>query len=134
MEGDALIRNVGGSRLHSEDELYDTNLTNQIVPNTIKNIPSESPWSSLTEASRLSATDLGCPQTPESRPKAARKVEDNGLIRNMGGGDELKDTNPVDEIVPDTLRNIPLESPRSSLTLSIRLLDAELVYPPTTDS
>ena len=55
MDGGALIRNVGGSRLHSEDELNDTNPTNQIVPNIIKNIPSESPHSSLTEASRLSA-------------------------------------------------------------------------------
>ena len=56
MEGDALIKNVGGSRLNSEDDLDDTNLANKIVPNTIKNIPSESPCSSLTEASRLSAT------------------------------------------------------------------------------
>ena len=66
MDGGALIRNVGGSRLHSEDDLDDTNPTNQIVPNIIKNIPSESPQSSLTEASRLSAAELGCPQTPES--------------------------------------------------------------------
>ena len=42
----------------------------------------------------------------------------------MGGKDELKDTDPVDEIVPDTLRKIPFESPRSSLTLSTRLLDS----------
>ena len=123
MDGGALIRNVGRSRLHSEDDLDDTNLTNQIVPNTIKNIPSESPRSSFTEASRLSATELGCPWTPESGPKAAQKVEDNGLIWNMGGEDELKDTDPVDEIVPDTLRNIPLESPRSSLTSSTRVLN-----------
>ena len=134
MEGDALIRNMGGSRLHSEDDLDDTNLANQNFPNTIKNIPSESPWSSLTKASRLSATELGCPRTPEYRPKAAQKVEDNGIIRNMGGKDDLKDADPVDEIVPDNLRNITLESTRSSLTLSTRLLDAELGYPPTTDS
>ena len=113
MDGGALIRNVGGSRLHSEDDLDDTNPTNQIVPNIIKNISSESPWSSLTEASRLSAAELGCPRTPKSRPKSPRNVEDNGLILNMGGEDDLKDTDPVDEIVPDTLRNIPLYSPRS---------------------
>ena len=74
MEGDALIRNVGESILHSEDDLNDTNPANQNFPNTIKNIPSESPRSSLTEESRLSATELGCPRTPESRPKAAQKV------------------------------------------------------------
>ena len=74
MEGDALIRNVGGSRLHSEDDLNDTNPANQIFPNTIKNIPLESPQSSLTEASILSATEFGCPRTPESQPKAAQKV------------------------------------------------------------
>ena len=89
MEGDALIRNMGGSRLHSEDDLDDTNLTNQIFPNIIKNIPSESPRSSLNEASILSAAELGCPRTPESRPKAPQNVEDNGLIRNMGGENEL---------------------------------------------
>ena len=94
----------------------------------------ESPRSSLTEASILSATELGCPRTPESRPKSARNVEDNGLILNMGGEDDLKDTEPVDEIVPDTLRNIHLDSPRSSLTSSTRLLDSELGYPPTPDS
>ena len=49
MDSGALIRNVGGSILHSEDDLDDTNPTNQIVPNIIKNIPSDSPWSSLTE-------------------------------------------------------------------------------------
>ena len=49
----------------------------------------------------------------------------------MGGEDDLKDTDPVDKIVPDNLRNIPLESPRSSLTSSTRLLDSELGYPPT---
>ena len=48
MDGGALIRNVGGSRLHSEDDLDDTNPTNQIVPTIIKNIPLESPRSSLT--------------------------------------------------------------------------------------
>ena len=48
MEGDALIKNVGGSRLNSEDDLNDINPSNQIVPNTIKNIPLESPQSSLT--------------------------------------------------------------------------------------
>ena len=85
MDDGALIRNVGGSRLHSEDDLHDTNPTNQIVPTIIKNIPLDSPWSSLTEASRLSAAELGCPQTPKSRPKAPRNVEDNGLILNMGG-------------------------------------------------
>ena len=109
MDGNALIRNVGGSRLHSEDDLDDANPTNQFFPNTIKNIPSESPRSSLTEVSRLSATESGCPRTPESWPKAARKVKDDGLIRNMGGEDDLKDTDPVNEIFPDTLRNIPLE-------------------------
>ena len=51
----------------------------------------------------------------------------------MGGEDDLKDTDPVDEIVPDTLRNISLDSPRSLLTSSTRLLDSELVYPPTPD-
>ena len=134
MEGDSLIQKVGGSSLHSEDDLDDTNPTNQIVPNIIKNIPLESPRSSLTEASRLSAAELGCPRTPESRPKAPRNVEDNGLILNMGGEDDLKDTDPVDDIVPDTPRNIPLDSPRSSLTSSTRLLDSELGYPPTPDS
>ena len=29
----------------SEDDLDDTNPANQIFPNTIKNIPLESPWS-----------------------------------------------------------------------------------------
>ena len=134
MDGDALIRNVGGSRLHSEDDLDDTNPANKIVPNTIKNIPSVSPQSSLTEASILSATELGCPQTPESRPKVAQKIEDNGLIQNMGGEDDLKDTEPLDETVPNTIRNISSELPRSSLTLSTRLLDAELGYLPTPDS
>ena len=124
MDDSALIQNVGGSRLHIEDDLDDTNLTNQIVPNIINNIPSESPRSSLTKASILSATELGCPQTPESRPKAARNVKYNGLIINMGGEDDLKDTDPVDEIAPDTPRNIPLYSPRLSLTLSTRLLDS----------
>ena len=52
----------------------------------------------------------------------------------MGGEDELKDTDPVDEIFPDTPRNIPLDSPRSSLASSTRLLDSELGYPPTPDS
>ena len=52
----------------------------------------------------------------------------------MGGEDDLKDTYPVDDIVLDTIRNIPLESPQSFLTLSTRLLDAELGYPPTPDS
>ena len=84
MDGGALIRNTGGSRLHSEDDLDDTKPTNQIVPNTINNIPSESHRSSLTKASRLSATELGCPRTPRYRPKAAQNVEDNGLILNMG--------------------------------------------------
>ena len=116
MDGGALIQNVGGSRLHSEDDLNDTNLTNQIVPNIIKNIPLESPWSSLTKASRLSAAELGCPRTPESRSKAPRDVEDNGLIRNMGGEDNLKDTDHVDEIIPDTPRNILLDSSQSTLT------------------
>ena len=51
----------------------------------------------------------------------------------MGGEDDLKYIDPVDEIVPDTLRNIPLGSPRSSLPLSTRLLDSELGYPPTPD-
>ena len=52
----------------------------------------------------------------------------------MGGEDDLKDIYPVDENFPYTLRNIPLESPRSSLTSSTRLLDSELGYPPTPDS
>ena len=56
MDGDGLIQNVGGSRLPSEDVLNDTNPSNEIVPDTIKNILLESPRSSLTEASRLSAT------------------------------------------------------------------------------
>ena len=131
MDGGALIQNVGGSRLHSKDDLDDTNPTNQIVPNIIKNIPSESLRSSLTKASILSAAELGCPRTPESRAKAPRNVEDNGLILNMGGENDLKDIYPVDEIVPDTPRNIPLDSPQSSLTSSTRLLDSELGYPPT---
>ena len=84
----------------------------------------ESPRSSLTKASILPATELGCPRTPESRPKAAQKIEDNGLIQNMGGEDDLKDTDPVDEIVLDTIMNIYSESPRSSLTLSTRLLES----------
>ena len=88
----------------------------------------------MTEALKLSATELGCPQTTESPPKVARKVEDNGLIRNMGGEDDLKDIDTVNEIFPDTLRNITLESPWSSLTSSTRLLDSELGYPPTPDS
>ena len=33
MEGDALIRNVGRSRLYSEDDLNDTNLTNSVANN-----------------------------------------------------------------------------------------------------
>ena len=70
----------------------------------------------------------------ESDQKAAQKFKDNGLIRNMGGKDDLKDTDPVDEIFPGILRNIPLESPQSSLTSSTRLLDSELGYPPTPDS
>ena len=84
MDGGALIRNLGGSILHSEDDLGDTNPTNQIFPNIIKNIPSESPRSSLTKASRLSAAELGCPRTSKSRPKAPQTVEDNGIILNMG--------------------------------------------------
>ena len=52
----------------------------------------------------------------------------------MGGEDDLKDTDPVDEIVPNTIRNIPSESPQSSLTASTILLNAELGYPPTPDS
>ena len=56
MDGDGLIGNVGGSILPSEDDPKDTNPANEIVPNTIKNIPSESPPSSLTAESRLSAT------------------------------------------------------------------------------
>ena len=52
----------------------------------------------------------------------------------MGGEDDLKDIDPVNEIFPDTLRNIPLESPRSSLTSSTRSLDSELGYPPNPDS
>ena len=52
----------------------------------------------------------------------------------MGGEDDLKDTDPVNEIVPNTIRNIPSESPGSSLTSSTRLSDAELGYPPTPDS
>ena len=104
MDGSALIWNVGGSRLHSEDDLDDINLTNQIVPTIIKNIPSESPRSSLTKSSRLSAAELGCPRTPEFRPKAPQNFEDNGLILNMGGEDDLKDTDPVDGIDPDTPR------------------------------
>ena len=134
MDGDGIIQNVGRSRLPSEDDLDDKNPANEIVPNTIKNIPSESPRSSLTEVSRLSTTELGCPQTPKSRPKAAQKIKDDGIIRNMGGEDDLKDTDPVDEIVPNTIRHILSESPRSSLTASTRLLDAELGYTPTPDS
>ena len=88
----------------------------------------------MTEASRLSAAELGYPRTTESRPKAPQNVEDNGLILNMGGEDDLKDTDPADEIVPDTPRNIPLDSPQSSLTSSTRLLDSELGCPPTPDS
>ena len=49
----------------------------------------------------------------------------------MGGEDDLKEIDPVDKIVLDTLRNIPMKLPRSSLTLSTRLLDSELGYPPT---
>ena len=75
MEGDARIRNVGGSILHSEDDLDETNPSNQKFPNTIKNIPSDSPRSSLTKVSRLSATELGCPRTPESRPKSSSKIQ-----------------------------------------------------------
>ena len=52
----------------------------------------------------------------------------------MGGEDDLKDTDPMDEIAPDTPINIPLDSPWSSLTSSTRLLDSELGYPPTPDS
>ena len=51
----------------------------------------------------------------------------------MGGEDDLKDIDPVDEIVPDTPKKIPLDSPRSSLNSSTRLLDSELGYPPTSD-
>ena len=52
----------------------------------------------------------------------------------MGGEDDLKDKDPVDEIAPDSPRKIPLDSPRSSLTSYTRLLDSELGYPPTPDS
>ena len=52
----------------------------------------------------------------------------------MGGEDDLKDTDPVDEIVTNTINNIHLDSPWSSLTTSTRLLDTELVYPSTPDS
>ena len=52
----------------------------------------------------------------------------------MGGEDDLKDIDHADEIGPDSHRNIPLESPRSSLTSSTRLMDSELGYPPTPDS
>ena len=52
----------------------------------------------------------------------------------MGGGYELKDIEPVDEIFPNTIRNIPSDSPRSSSTASTGLLGAELGYPPTPDS
>ena len=52
----------------------------------------------------------------------------------MGGEDDLKDTDPVDEIFPNTIRNIPSESPRSSFTASTWLSDTELGYPPTPDS
>ena len=51
----------------------------------------------------------------------------------MRGEDDLNDTDPVDEIVPDTLRKIPLESPQSSLTSYTRILDSEFGYPPTPD-
>ena len=121
MDGIGLIRNVGGSRLPSKYDLEDTNPANKIVPNTIKNIPSESPRSSLTAASRLSATELGFPQTPEYRPKAARKIEDDRLIQNMGGEDDLKDIDLVDEIFPNTTRNITSESPWSALTATIKI-------------
>ena len=114
---------MGGSRLPSEDDLNETNPANEIVSNNIKNILSESPRSSLTKASILSTTESGCPQTPESRPKSARKIEDDGLILNMGDEDYLKDTDPVNEIVPNTIRKITLDSPRSSLTASTRLSD-----------
>ena len=134
MHGNGLIINVGGSILPSEDDLNDTNPANENFPNTIMNIPSESPRSSLTKALILSGTELGCPQTPESRPKAAQKIKDDGIIRNLGGKDYLKDKDPVNEIVPNTISDIPLESPRSSLNASTRLSDAELGYPPTSDS
>ena len=52
----------------------------------------------------------------------------------MGGEDDLKDTDPVDEIFPNNISNIPSDSPQSSLTLSTGLLDTELGYPPTPDS
>ena len=40
-------------------------------------------------------------------------MDGNGLIRNMGGSilpskDDLEYTNPVDEIVPNTIKNITL--------------------------
>ena len=43
-------------------------------------------------------------------------MDGNGLIRNEGGSRlpseyDLEDTNPVDEIVPNNIKNIPLESP-----------------------
>ena len=41
----------------------------------------------------------------------------------MGGEDDLKDTDPVDEIVSNTIRNIPLDSPQSSLTASTIVSD-----------
>ena len=126
MYGDALFQNVDRSILPIEDELDDTNPSNEIVPNTIKNIPSDSPWSSLTKTSIWSATELGCPQTLESWPKSAQKIKNDGLIRNMGVEYDLKDTYPVDEIFPNTIRKIPSDSPRSSLTASTRLSDTEL--------
>ena len=59
-----------------EDDLKDTDPVDENVPNTIRNISSESPRSSLTEASRLSAAELGCPRKlPNPEPKATSKCQ-----------------------------------------------------------
>ena len=41
-------------------------------------------------------------------------MDDDSLIQNVGGSilpseDDLEDTNPVDEIIPNNIKNTPLE-------------------------
>ena len=85
MDGGALIRNVGGSRLHNEDDLDDTNPTNQIVPDTPRNIPLDSPWSSLTSSTRLLDSELGYPPTPDSRPLICMNEDQNDAGYDIDG-------------------------------------------------
>ena len=80
MDAFGLIRNICRSILPSEDDFEDTKKVDENFRNTIKNIPFDLPRSSLTAVSTLLAAELGCPQTPNSGPKSARKIEDDRLV------------------------------------------------------